>query len=154
MVNCGCIIIFRQFNDFSVKVADYQWKSLTNKDELEASAKTFDDHLYVGGGSYKGYSGPARINRDGHCTLFKYGKTQNATNCFYLKDIPEHFDWINSYYGKKIVGAVKFKYFAIGRIIFENGKIYIGRIKNGFLYYDIGDKESKAGHYEILIYIR
>ena len=130
----------------------YEWIAHTDKKQLKISAKAFGDKLYVGGGSYNEYSGPARINRDGQCTLFWEGHTQKATNCFYLKDVPEHFDWIDSYYGKRIVGAVRFNNIKIGRIQLRNGDIHIGRIQNGFLYYDIGDKESKAGEYEALVF--
>ena len=108
--------------------------------------------MYIGGGSYNGYSGPASINKKGQCTLFMDGRTQNATNCFYLRDEPILFDWIHSYYGMKIADAVKFNNIKIGRIQFENGNFYLGKIRNGFLYYDIGDKESKAGEYETLVF--
>ena len=134
------------------KLLDYEWKAFKDKKKLRSTAKTFGDHLYVGGGSYNRYSGPARINNNGHCTLFWKGLTRNATNCFYLEDIPLSFDWVRSGYKKTAEGAVKFNNIEIGRIIFENGRIYLGKIKNGFLYYDIGNKESKAGVYEVLVF--
>ena len=140
------------FINISAKVSNYEWKPFTNNAELKAYAKTFGDRLYVGGGTYNTYSGPARINTDGHCTLFWKGLTRNATNCFYLKDLPEHLRWMRIGYINNVVDAVKFKFFKIGRIIFENGRIYLGRIKHGFLYYDIGNKESKTGNYEVLVF--
>ena len=109
--------------------------------------------MYVGGGKYDGHSSPARINTDGLCTFYLKGqRTQNTTNCFYLKKLPYHFGWLRIGYINDIVGAVRFRKHEIGRIHFENGKVFLGKVKKGFLYYDIHNKESKTGNYEILVF--
>lgn len=138
--------------DISKLVTNYEWEPLNNKNQLKGNAKTFGKKFYVGGGSYNGYSGPARIDAKGQCTVFMDGRTQKAYNCFFLKDIPQHFDWIDAYYGNKINGPVRFNNIKVGRIQSKTGEFYLGRIQNGFLYYDIGDKESKAGEYEALVF--
>lgn len=98
--------------------------------------------MFVGGGSFSGYSGPASIDKDGQCNLFWFGETRPATECFYLKDVPLYFEWIPASHGEEVVGAVKFRNVAFGRT----------HTGNGVFNYNIGNNELTAEGYEVLVY--
>lgn len=122
------------------------------KAELRANAVSFGSNMFVGGASFSGYSAPASSDLNGRLSFFKNGRTRFMYSGVYLQNTPGNFTWTASGFGKSIQGVVSYKGFGVGRIRFRNGKIYLGRISKGFLFYDVGNKESRTATYEVLVH--
>jgi Protein of unknown function (DUF3421) len=135
----------------------YQWKPYLNANDAMINGVTIGNDLYVGNGVHSSGQAGAASLQNGVCIYPYSGLAYNLTNCVYLVDEPNQFEWIPSKNGVYELGAVRFSdnSYPVGRVKHTNGELRIGKIAGpGYnkLYYSYGNLEYSASTYEALVY--